>query len=155
MVRLGSLLRGNPHFLNFAILTVVGLVPVMLYASAKGPTEEEKLRRSRERDPDPAATAARMEQFRHFFGKARKPGAGDKGELDEVFDELVRGGAGSVQKRRGHNYEGSLADAERADRERQLAMRYGIDAAKSAAPSTSSSTATPPAPAPAPAETRA
>ena len=40
------LLRGNAHLLTFTLVSVTALVPVLVYGSYFGPTEDEKLRRS-------------------------------------------------------------------------------------------------------------
>ena len=41
------------------------------------------------------------------------------------FQEMIRGGRGSV-KRRTASYTGKLAEAEKRDRERQLRQRYAV-----------------------------
>lgn len=118
-MRFFTLLRGNPHFATFTVVTTLGVGPPALYAYIYGPTKEEKAVRTAERDPDPVASRVRAKQF------AKLIAAKDTQELEAVYDGLLRGGASSPAKRK-HAVYGQLGELEKTSQDTALARVYGV-----------------------------
>jgi hypothetical protein len=101
-------LRGNPHALNYALLAVLTMGPVMLYANLRSPSSEQIEASLRENySPDVAKIAEHTERINSFWKSKR-----NAGEMDAVYSQLLRSGKGGLKRH--YELTGTLAEVDAA-----------------------------------------
>ena len=125
--RLVAALRGNPHALNFTLLSLAFIVPLTLYSLNKTPDAALLETVLREKDSPGVARAAASTARINEFWKGRRTSH----EMEDVYAGLLRQGRGGLARQ--HELTGTLAALEVADTARTRAGSVATVAVSSAA----------------------
>ncbi len=135
--RLVAALRGNPHALNFTLLSLAFIVPLTLYSLNKTPDAALLETVLREKDSPGVARAAASTARINEFWKGRRTSL----EMEDVYAGLLRQGRGGLARQ--HELTGTLAALEVADTARTRAGSVATVAVSSAAAAAVPSAAAP------------